>query len=55
MEHETVFIRCYRSLIASYRLTPERSEEQLSAILRRVRAALDGRGAPETAGRQQPH
>ena len=52
IENEAVFIRCYRNMILSYRLSPERSEAQLSDILRRVRAAWDARkpaGAAFTA------
>ena len=55
IENEAVFLRCYRNLIASYRLTPECSEAQLSTILRRVRAVLDGREPAEAAKSPQPH
>jgi hypothetical protein len=36
MENEAEFVRCFRLLIQSDRLSPERSRTQLAAILRRV-------------------
>lgn len=43
IEDEANFVVCFRSLIACFRLSPERSAAQLAAILRRVSAVLDGR------------
>ena len=36
MKDESGFIRCYRKLLDSYRLTPEASEKLLAEILKRI-------------------
>ena len=51
MEDEMKFVRCYRSLIDSYRLTPETSGDQLAAILQRV---CPGEGPQNRAGTRSP-
>lgn len=50
MENEAGFVRCFRLLIQSERLSPERSRVQLSAILRRVRGDGPGYHTARTGG-----
>ncbi|MBO4418652.1 MAG: hypothetical protein J5789_02360 [Oscillospiraceae bacterium] len=50
MENEAGFVRCFRLLIQAERLSPERSQRQLAAILRRVCGERPGINTARTGG-----